>query len=155
MLPAIAPPSFLRLHAAARKPSAAAMRRALDAASHTPSMARVTRRCCACCATCSAWPHEVRLRHGALRRLHCACRRRAHPFLPAEHIDSSDIRTIETIGATDRTGDPRLPGTAAMKPAGVSPPSLGSAVLPPRPLSLRWPMRPSSNQRAISRPFSV
>src|SRR6516165_8086281 len=29
-----------------------------------------------------------------------------------------------------------------------------SAALPPRPLSLRWPMRPSSNQRAISLPFS-
>jgi hypothetical protein len=29
----------------------------------------------------------------------------------------------------------------------------GPAVLPPRPLSLRWPMRPSSNQRAISAAF--
>ena len=47
------------------------------------------------------------------------------------------------------------PGTAAMKPAGVSPPSLRSAVLPPRQSSPPWPMPPSSNQRAISRPFSV
>jgi hypothetical protein len=47
------------------------------------------------------------------------------------------------------------PGTAAMMPAGVWPPFLGLAVLPPRRLSPRWPMRPSSNRRAISLPFSV
>src|SRR5215813_5602092 len=61
-----------------------------------------------------------------------------------------DLRT--RISRSNRRSEP---GTAAMKPAGVSPPSLGSAVLSPRRLSLQWPMRPSSNQRAISLPFSV
>jgi len=46
--------------------------------------------------------HEVRLRHGALWRLHRACRRRRHPFLhhDIDSIGSSEITTIEAIGAT-------------------------------------------------------
>ena len=44
-------------------------------------MLRATRPSSGYCATCSADRHEVRLRHGAVRRLHCACRRRRHALL--------------------------------------------------------------------------
>ena len=45
--------------------------------------------------------HEVRLRHGAARGLHCARRRRARSCVtPVDGIGASEITTIEAIGAT-------------------------------------------------------
>ena len=46
--------------------------------------------------------HEVRLRHGALRRLHSPYRRRRDAVLchPVDSIGASEVTTIEAIGAT-------------------------------------------------------
>ena len=46
--------------------------------------------------------HEIRLRRGAVRRVHRARRRCRHPFriTPIDSLGSSEITTIEAIGAT-------------------------------------------------------
>src|SRR6516225_11363123 len=62
------------------------------------SMSTATPRCCGRCATCSDDRDQVRLRPGAVRRLHRACRRRGDADL--DSIGESAITTIEAIGQT-------------------------------------------------------
>ena len=60
--------------------------------------------------------HEVRLRHGALRRLHRACRRRRHPFLHHPDRQHRHVRDHDDRGDrrdTRRAPRSRRPGSTA------------------------------------------
>ena len=60
--------------------------------------------------------HQVRLRHGAVRRLHRACRRRRHPFLHHPDRQHRHLRDHDDRGDRRDGGgrqDPERPGSTA------------------------------------------